>query len=383
MAKMRRSSTFFALAALAVLAGGAYAMRNAGVWDTAVASLQAPGTAQQAPATASQQTGQPQQGQPGGRPPSPVEVEASKSVTVNDSLSAIGSLVAAESIVVSADTSGRIAGVFALDGKQVAKGTELFRLDGALIDAEVNDAQSRLALAEANFNRTQKLVQSRTTPQSEADRTRVELELALSALALARERQSRLSIRAPFDGHLGFRQVSLGSYVTAGMPLIDLNQLTTLKVSFSVPELFFTSIAVGQAVSITADALPGQTFQAKVSALDPVIDASGRALRIRAEVDNAQLLLRPGMLTRVQVLATPRNAVTVNEAAIVPQGKDAVVFEVKDGKVAKRVVQTGKRSDGWVEITSGLDEGAEVVIAGATRLSDGASVKVANQKSSE
>lgn len=376
---------------IALAAAGAFGLQATGQWTTAygwlarsVPGLSAPeqptGTkAKDAKASGAGGSG----GSGAGRGPAPVEVAEARSQTLQDSISVIGSLAARESVTIASDTAGRIVAVSTTDGAAVKAGDELFRLDGALLAAEMKDAEARLALAQTSFERNQSLLKSRTVPQSTVDQSKAELDLARSAVELVREKQNRLVVRAPFDGYLGFRQVSVGAYVNAGMPLVSLDQISTLKVSFSVPERYFTTLAVGQSVNVSADAVPGQSFEAKISAIDPVIDVNGRALQVQAALDNARLALRPGMLVRATVLGASRAAVTVNEAAIVPQGRETVVFAVVDGKALRKVVTTGQRRDGWVEITSGLDGGTAVVSAGATRLSDGAAVKVAGSTAAE
>ncbi len=310
------------------------------------------------------------------RPPAPVEAVVAERQTLRDGIAVIGNLLAQESANVSADSNGRIVAVLAVDGAQVKKGDELFRLDGALIDAEIKDAEARLSLAQNAFRRSQTLARSKITPQSEVDQGRADFELAGTALELARERQRRLVVRAPFDGTLGFRVVSEGAYVTAGTPLVQLDQITRLKVSLSIPERFFTSLFVGQSVDVTADAVPGQKYQAKINAINPMVDVNGRALQVQAVLENSELKLRPGMLVRAEVLGPERQAVTVLESAIVAQGQNALVFEVQGETAKRRTVVIGQRRDGWVEIVSGLDAGVTVVSAGATRLADGAPVKV-------
>ena len=233
------------------------------------------------------------------------------------------------------------------------------------------------------YDRNRTLAKNNTVAQSNLDQSKAELDQAQSAKDLAQEKVNRLTVRAPFDGYLGFRQVSVGAYVTAGMPLVTLDQITTLKVSFSVPERYFTALSVGQSVDVTSDAVPGKSFTAEITAINPAIDVNGRALQVQATLDNTALALRPGMLVRAAVLGAKRDAVTVSEAAIVPQGSNSVIFAVKDGKAVRQVVTTGQRRDGWVEITSGVDAGTEVVSAGATRLADGAPVKVAAPSTAE
>lgn len=359
------------LLAAAALAALAYGLRLSGVWGPAAAVQQQ--SAPAAPGATPAQGGG--AGGGGKRPPTPVEIAEAKVQTLTDSISAIGSLLANEGAEVAADSSGRIIAVFAQDGVRVKKGDELFRLDGALLEAEVKDAEARMTLAETTFRRSQTLARSQNVAASQVDQTRAELEQARSALDLAKERQRRLVVRAPFDGHLGFRLVSEGAYVTAGTPLIRIDQITTLKVSLSIPERFYGALKIGQDVDLKADAVPGKIFRARITAINPVVDVNGRALQILAVLDNAELQLRPGMLVRSQVLGTDRRSVTVPESAIVPQGKDVVVFSVMDGKADRHVVTTGVRRDGWVEITSGLEGGLQVVTAGNLRLSKDSPVK--------
>jgi membrane fusion protein, multidrug efflux system len=358
---MRNQSLIFAslIVVLAVLAGVGWQQG----WFAAVN-------------TAPQQAAAPATGAAGGaRPPSPVEVTAAKAQTLTDAIAAIGSLAANETAEVASDSTGRIVTVTAVDGTAVKRGDELFRLDGALLDAEVKDAEARLALAEATFRRSQTLARSQNVAQSQVEQTRAELEQARSAMDVVKERQRRLIVRAPFDGTLGFRLVSEGAYVTAGTALIRIDQITTLKVSLSIPERFYGAVAIDQEVTLTADAIPGKTFRARITAINPVVDVNGRALQVQATLDNQDLQLRPGMLVRAEVLGPSRQALTVSESAIVPQARGSVVFSVKDGKAVRHEVTTGQRRAGWVEIVSGLEEGLQVVTAGNARLADGATVK--------
>ncbi len=380
---MRKRRLFLGL--IVLLAAAAGALQVTGQWPALHGWLQdtmAGASATTAPPKPDPSAAKPS-GAGGGRAPAPVEVTEAKSETFTDSISVIGSLAAQESVTVAADTAGRIVSARAEDGAAVRTGDELFRLDGALIAAEVKEAEARLALAETSFRRNQTLARSRNVAQSNVDQAAAELDLARTAMDLAKERQNRLIVRAPFDGHLGFRQVSVGAYATAGMALVTLNKITTLKVGLSVPERYFTALSVGQKVSLTADAVPGQTFEASVTAINPVIDVNGRALQVQATLDNAGLALRPGMLVRATVLGQQRASVTLTEAAIVPQGRDNVVFTVEDGKAKRQVVTTGQRRNGRVEILSGIAAGTQVVSAGATRLSDGAPVKASPTKATE
>ncbi len=361
---MRLRPLILTVLAFVFVAAAGYSLRAMGIWDPLASFLaaSAPVPAAQAPTQA--------------RPPAPVEVAEAKTETLTDSISAIGSLVALETAEVASDSTGRIVAVSAVDGAAVKKGDELFQLDGALLAAELQDTEARLALAETTFRRAQTLARSQTVAQSQVDQTRAELEQARSATELVRERQRRLIVRAPFDGNLGFRLVSEGAYVTAGTPLVRMDHIATLKVSLSVPERYYSAVKSGQEVSLTAEAVPGKTFRARISAINPVVDVNGRALQILATLQNEDLVLRPGMLVKAEIVGTSRQAVIVPEAAVVPQGQEATVFAVAKEQVQLRKVKTGTRRDGFVEIVEGLDAGTQVVTAGAARLSDKAKVKI-------
>lgn len=388
---MRTRPLFLTLLAFLALAAMAFGLRSLGIWDPAsvltgqqkaVPAVAAGGASKAGGAGGAAPAG----ARPGGagqRPPAPVEVAKAETRSLTDSISAIGSLVALETAEVAADSAGRIISVSAVDGASVKKGDELFQLDGALLAAELQDTEARLALAQTTFRRAQTLARSQTVAQSQVDQTRAELEQAQSAAELVRERQRRLVVRAPFDGTLGFRLVSEGAYVTAGTPLVRLDHIAKLKVSLSIPERYYTFIKAGQEVTVTAEAVPGKTFRAAVSAINPVVDVNGRALQIQATLDNPDLLLRPGMLVKADIIGATREAVTVPEAAVVPQGQDATVFEVKDDVVHRVVITTGTRRDGWVEVATGLQAGAVVVTAGAIRLNEGAKIKITQTQATQ
>jgi membrane fusion protein, multidrug efflux system len=311
------------------------------------------------------------------RTASPVEVATAKEDQLSDDIAAIGSLVSEESVDIAAETNGRIVEILFADGAQVNTGDVLFRLDDTLVKAVVTDAEARLALSKSIVVRNAALIKSNNIAQSVVDQANTELALAESALALAKVQLGKLTIRAPFSGRAGFRGVSVGAYVQAGAPLVHVEKIDVLKAAFSVPELNFTQLALGQSISVTADAVPLEMFEAKVSAIDPLLDINGRALRVRADLDNSAEKLRPGMLIRVSVRGPARASVTVPEAAIIARSNGAVVFVVAGEKAQETKVRTGKRSNGVVEILEGLKAGAQVVTAGNTRLADGAAIAIA------
>jgi len=306
----------------------------------------------------------------GQRGPLSVEVATAKEDQLSDDIAAIGSLLSEESVDIAAETNGRIVEILFADGTQVNAGDVLFRLDDTLVKAVVADAEAKLELAKTVVDRNAALIKSKNIAQSIVDQTNTELTLAESALALAKVQLGKLTIRAPFSGRAGFRGVSVGAYVQAGAPLVHVEKIDLLKAAFSVPELNFSQLALGQSIMVTADAVPGETFEAKIAAIDPLVDINGRALRVRADLDNAADKLR------ISVRGPSRSSVTVPEAAIIPRSNGAVVFIATGDRVREAKVRTGKRSNGAVEILEGLTAGAQVITAGNTRLSDGAAIAI-------
>ncbi len=317
----------------------------------------------------------PQGGQRGNRGPSPVETAKAQTSQVSDDISAIGTLLADKSVAIAPETAGRLAKVMFEDGAAVEAGAPLFQLDTDLAAASLAEAKARLDLAESNYARSQQLRKSGAVAQSSYEATQTERDVARTAVETAEVLMKKLTITAPFSGRLGFAAVSEGAYVTPGLTLVTLDKTDRLKVSFSVPELAQSRIKAGQAVAFTADALPGESFSATVSALDPSIDVNGRALAVRADFDNGGGILKPGLLVRVTVKGEPRAAVMVPEEAIVQRGENAFVYTVADNTVAQVKVTTGKRIDGKVEVT-GIAEADTVVTAGATGLTNGAQVEI-------
>ncbi len=203
------------------------------------------------------------------------------------------------------------------------------------------------------------------------------MRVAEAALALAEAKLAKLTILAPFTGIIGLRSVSVGDYVKEGADMVNLEAVDPLKVDFRVPEIYLTQLQVGQTLQLTLDAMPGKTYEAKVFAINPLLDAAGRSVVIRAQVANQGTVLRPGMFARVRLLTRDsQDAMVVPEQAIVPQGDEWYVFRVVDGKVQRTKVGIGQRRDGKTEIVSGLQDGDVVVTAGQLKLRDGVPVSI-------
>ncbi|MDY0071194.1 MAG: efflux RND transporter periplasmic adaptor subunit [Thauera sp.] len=304
-----------------------------------------------------------------------VEVQAQ---ALNDEVSAVGSLISNESVLLRPEVAGRIVRIGFADGEEVAAGSLLFELDAAVQQAELAQAEASVRLAKANHVRNVDLLARKFVSQSTVDNSRAELEVARAGRSLAAARLARTRIHAPFAGVLGLRQVSPGDYVREGDALVNLEDISRLKLDFRLPELRLDQLRRGQMVELSTDVLPGEVFQARVEAIDPQVDAQGRAVRLRASVDNAQRRLRPGVFARVRlILAEQPAALMLPEEALVPApGNLLYVYQIVDG-IARRVeVEAGSRRGTQVEIRRGLAPGALVVTAGQLKLRDGDAVEL-------
>jgi len=309
--------------------------------------------------------------------PVAVEVAAVKTTRLQEDAAAIGTLRSNESVVVRPEISGRISQINFVEGRPVEKGRLLVALDASVHAAEVQQAKANLALAETNFKRVTELEREKFVSPNAKDQALNALRVAQATLALADARLAKTEIRAPFGGVIGIRQVSVGDYVKEGQDLVTLEDISSLKVDFRLPELLLADLKRGQTVEVASDALPGRTYAATLDAIDPLVDQNGRALILRARLRNTEGQLRPGMFVRTRVILAERpRALTVPEEALVPVGADQYVFRVTADTAARVKVKTGLRRDTQVEITEGLQAGDVVVTAGQLKLRDGATVRI-------
>lgn len=304
-------------------------------------------------------------------PPQAVRVEAVKVTvgTARQTVLAVGTFRSNESIMVRPELTSRIKEFNFNEGQKVAKGQVLVRLDAALDEAMLAQVEAALQLSKANYERAISLVQRQAGTEKAVDEARAALRRDEAAVQLAKVRVEKYTLTAPFDGVVGLRRVSVGSYLVAGADVVNLEQIDPLKVDFRIPESFLPALRVGQPIAVTVDAFAGREFAGKVYAIDPLVDEAGRSIVIRAIVGNPQDTLRPGVFGRVAVtLSTRENAMFVPEQAIVPVGERVQVYRIVDGKSVPTFVRTGQREKGQVEILEGLKPDDMVITAGHLKL---------------
>lgn len=304
-------------------------------------------------------------------------------------LNSIGTVAAVQGVTVSADLSGIVERIAFDSGKTVEKGDVLVQLDTRQEQAQLAGAESQLQLARLNFERMTGLVQQDAVSRAEYDAAAAAHKQAEAKLGEIRATIERKTIRAPFSGVLGIRQVNLGQYLTDGAPVVPLQSLNPVYVNFGVPQQEATEMRPGRSVRITVGELGDNEFTGRVSAVDSVVDQTTRNVQVQATLANPGGKLKPGMFVQAQVtLGAGRQVVALPASAInyAPYGDS--VFVVTDMKnpqgqsyrgVRQQVVKLGSARGDQIAVLSGVKPGEEVVSSGVFKLRNGAAVQVNNK----
>ncbi len=303
-------------------------------------------------------------------------------------LSSVGSIVAVNGANLSAEVAGIVDTIGFQSGEDVPAGALLLTLRPNNDPAVLAQLQATAALDEINYQRDVKQFRANAVAQSQVDTDRANLQAAQAQVQAQQALMAEKQVRAPFAGRLGIRQVDIGQYLSVGTSIVTLQQLNPLYVDFYLPQQALSQLQVGQTVDVAIDAFPGQTFPARISALDAVVDSTTRSLQVRATLPNDDLRLRPGMFATVKVeVGVPQQLVTLPQTALTYNPYGTTVYMVQhqtapDGKnllTAQQVfVTTGDSRGDQVAVLSGVAPGTEVVTAGQLKLRNGAPVVVNN-----
>jgi membrane fusion protein (multidrug efflux system) len=313
-------------------------------------------------------------GPPAGLPVEAVEVTVAPATR---ELSAVGTLQSNESVVIATEIAGRVSEIGFAEGEKARQGQVLLRLDPSVLIAERDRAKASLVLSEANIKRAEVLLKDQAIAERERDEAYAQWRLDEANLRLTEAQLAKTVIRAPFEGLLGLRKVSIGAYLRPGDAIITLDDIDPIKADFRVPEVFAEQVKIGQSIELTVDAVAGRAFTGKVYAIAPQIDESGRSVLLRARVGNEKGVLRPGMFARVNLVLEERaGALMIPEEALIAQGEQQLVYKVVDGKVEAAKVKIGLRQKGRVEILEGLQPGDTVITAGQIKVRPGMAVTV-------
>ncbi len=373
---------------LAVIAGGAWYWFGdhlgpaADNQDRGAAGMPGAGPAG-ARSASPDRTGSRAGGRPGGRPGGRGGFSRSATVTlaplssreIIESIEAVGTAQANESVTLNAKVTETVRRIRFEDGDRVSAGTVLVELTKQEETAQLAEAQANLDEAKRQADRFGDLAAQGSAPVSQLDEARARLRGAEARLEGILARLSDRLIRAPFVGVLGFREISPGTLVTPGTRITTIDDVSVIKLDFSVPETYFSSLKPGMAILAQSAAWPDREFKGIVRTVGSRVDPVTRAVEVRAHVDNSDDQLRPGMLLTVSLVRSQRSALAVPEAAVIQIGTQAYVYvATEDGRARRTAIQAGSRQRGFVEVLGGVPPGTQVVVDGVVKVRDGAQI---------
>jgi membrane fusion protein (multidrug efflux system) len=306
--------------------------------------------------------------------PVSVDIAIAASQVINKVIEVNGSVVASEFVDIRPETNGRIVFLQIPEGKMVTVGTVLAKLNDADLQAQMQKIKVQLALATITEQRNYKLVQVKGINQSDYDISLQQVNSLKADIAYTQSLIDKTVIKAPFTGQMGLRQVSLGANINTATTIVTLQKIDQLKVDFTLPELYQNYIKVGKKVTVESIANPGVKMTATIAAIEPQIIAASRNIKVRA---NLQGKLIPGAYTKVFLGENQQKpSILVPSNIIIPDSKVKQLVVVKNGKAKFINVETGYRTASGVEITSGVQVGDSLIVAGMLFVRDGSDLKI-------
>lgn len=321
------------------------------------------------------------------QPQPAVQVSATRARTDTwtPAIKAVGSVVAINGIEVANEVPGVVEQINFESGDLVEKGDVLIRLNADIDEAALRTRRAEAQLAEQEFKRVSDLLPRRAVSQSQFDEAKANFDAARARVNEAEAQLGKKVIRAPFDGTLGLRMVDQGEYLATGTPIVEINMLNPIYVDYTLSEKDLPMVARDYSVAATVAAIPNETFEGQVSAINTSVNPETRTVRVRATLDNPEGRLRPGMFATVLTRQPEdRPVITVPRTAISYNTYGDFVFLVENNEegelvVNRRTVQTGENRDNRVAVLAGLEEGDQVVAKGLLRLRAGQRVEIQDE----
>ncbi|MEC8230692.1 MAG: efflux RND transporter periplasmic adaptor subunit [Pseudomonadota bacterium] len=309
----------------------------------------------------------------------PVKTAIVSAKTFPITIESLGTTIANESVNITSQVTDTVQAINFDDGDKVEQGELLVQLNNSQERARVEELKANIEEAKRQFSRIADLRQSNATSEQLLDEQQARVKALEAQLDIARAQLSDLQIRAPFSGLLGNRVISIGSLVQPGSTITTLDDISVVKVDFSIAENHLASVAKGQRITASSVAYPGVDFEGVISNIDTRLDPVSRAIRARAIIQNKDGRLRPGMLLTVTVEKRVLDTLVVPEKALVPVEDKQFVYVVKDDVAHQVEVSIGERRPGLVQIVNGLVSGDEVITEGTLRVRDQSPVNVLNR----
>jgi membrane fusion protein (multidrug efflux system) len=316
-------------------------------------------------------------------PPETVVIEESATKTLTVSFQSIGSVEAARGVMVASEVSGKVVGILFQSGAEVEAGDPLVQIDKSIEEAQLRSAQSTADLNRLNLERIRGLRKTSVVSQSDMEGAEAQAKDSAARVDQLASIVEKRTIRAPFTGRLGIRQIQEGQFLKPGDPIVTLQALDPVYVNFSLPQQRLGDLSVGMKVKITTDALPGRAFEGTLTAIEPAVDATTRNINLQATLQNHDGALRQGMFVAVSVLVPGTfERVVIPSTAVIfaPYGDSVfVVTEVENKKgprleAHQKFIRLGQREGDLVAIEEGLSAGERIVTIGGFKLRNGSHV---------
>lgn len=317
-------------------------------------------------------------GRGGARPPTRVLAQVIESERIVDAIEALGTARANESIEIRPRLASIVTRIAFDEGEIVEQGDVLVELENSEIQANLAIAEAALSESRSIYNRSRSLVDTRVISEAEIEQLSAAMQVDEATVSAAKARFENTVIRAPFRGRVGLRRVSPGGFVDTNTVITTLDDVSIIKLDFTIPETFLSVVNDGMSIAAKSLVYPGRTFAGTVDSIDTRLDPVSRSVQVRATMPNTEGVLKPGMFMTVDLSRDRGGAVLVPEEAIVPEGERQFVYLVDDGVARKQLVELGRRLPGSVVVLSGASVGDIVVTEGTQKVRDGGSVEVIN-----
>ncbi|HEX4697673.1 MAG TPA: efflux RND transporter periplasmic adaptor subunit [Candidatus Udaeobacter sp.] len=322
-------------------------------------------------------------------PPTTVSSATVKEEDWVPTLSAVGSISAVQGAVVSSELGGVVSQIAFENGGTAKKGDLLVHLDASAEEAQLKSAEADLELAHADLQRSRDLVSRKVISKAEIDAAESKFKQKEGSVEQMRSMIAKKTVRAPFDGQLGIRQVNIGQMINPGQQVVPLTSLDPVFADFALPQQYLGQLKPGLEVHVTTDALPGRVFDGKVTAINSMVDSSTRNITLQATLENPDHALRPGMFAKAEVALPQKHKTLVVPGSAIsyaPFGDSVFVIEKKkdekSGKesqvIRQQFVRVGEARGDLVAITQGLKAGESVVSTGVFKLRNGMTVTINN-----
>jgi len=314
----------------------------------------------------------------GGNRSSPVITATVASSVLTDETEALGTAKSNESVDITAKATNRVVAIRFREGEYVKPGEVIVELDGVEALANLAQAEASLRDAESQYKRSRELYETKVLSESDLIQLEAKMLSSKAQVAAAQSKVSDTIIRAPFAGRIGLRNVSVGSLVTPGQIMTTLDDISTIKLDFTVPESYMATVKEGQQVEARTSAFLNNVFHGRVSSIATRVDPVSRSVVVRALIENHAQLLKPGMFMTVHLTRSQNDVLLIPEQSLLPDADKQFVYVVNKGVASKTTILIGRRKPGLVEVRQGLKAGDVIVVEGGEKLTDGAKVTVTN-----